>query len=213
MNETGKFIKTDEHVFICGANGTGKTMLAKAYLSGYSNVIVLDSKGTFKFEPFHIEGKSYRLVTDINMLYNESSKFKKLVYRPNIYQNNQVYYERFFEFCYCRQNTIILIDEAMHICDAHKIGFWYKACLTRGRELNVTCWSCTQRPTNVSQFIMTEAIHWFVFRLNNAMDRDKLYKNSGIEIFRTSRKGYNFYYWNANTNIVKKRILNLGGIV
>src|SRR4030042_2750562 len=144
------FIKVSEHVLIVGANGTGKSLLAKVYLTGYTNVCVLDSKGDFNFEPFLKVNEDYVLYTDINKLYsNNNKKFTKIVYRPNIYENNIEYYERFFEWCYRRGNTIVLIDEAMQICDSYKIGFWYKSILTRGRALNVAAWNCTQRTSNV----------------------------------------------------------------
>ena len=204
-------IKPSEHVFVCGANGTGKTVLAKIYTANnFDNVCVLDTKGTFKYEPFLQINKDYKLVTDINMLYNER-KYNKIVYRPNIYQNSQEYYERFFEWCYKRTNTIVLVDEAMHVCDSYKIGFWYKSILTRGRELNVACWSCTQRPTNVSNFLLSESLHWFIFRLNNIDDRLKLVKSSGMADFKTSSTGHYFIYYNANYQGTTKRILDLGG--
>jgi hypothetical protein len=204
------YIKTDEHVFITGANGTGKTLLAKIYTAGYDNVLVLDTKGTFDYTPFLLQDK-YKIVTNINLLYNER-KVKKIIYRPNIHENNIDYYDKFFEFCYRRQNTIVLVDEAMHVCTSHNIPFWYKSILTRGRELDVTCWSCTQRPNNVSNFILTESIHWFIFRLNNYQDREKIFKSSGMSAFKRPTKGHYFYYWFANSNKVILTKLDLDGL-
>lgn len=209
--EETTFIKPSEHVLVVGANGTGKTVLAKAYLAGYKNVAVLDSKGTFQFEPFQLRDKDYIIVTDINMLYT-NTKYNKIVYRPDIYQNNQEYYERFFEWAYKRGNTIVLIDEAMHICDSMKIGFWYKSILTRGRELMVAAWSCTQRPVGVSNFLLTESKHWFIFRLNAPDDRQKLYKASGNQTFLTSPHNHDFLYRNADNEGVIKSKLNLRGV-
>jgi hypothetical protein len=201
-------IKASEHVFICGANGTGKTVLAKIYLAGYKNVVVLDTKQTFSWKPYLHENEDYILVRDINDLINVR-KYDKIVYRPNIYQNNIEYYERFFEWCFKRQNTIIMIDEAMYVCDAHKIPFWYKSCLTNGREINVSCWNLSQRPSNVSNFLMTESLHWFVFRLNNIDDRTKLVRCSGDDIFRKNMTGHYFIYKNMNLEGHTIRVLNL----
>lgn len=203
-------IKPSEHVLICGATGSGKTVLAKAYTANnFKNVCVLDTKGTFDFKPF-LTDKQYILYDSIDKVYNETN-INKIIYRPNIYENNKDYYERFFEFCYKRTNTICLVDEAMSVCDAHSIPFWYKAILTRGRELNVSCWSCTQRPIAVSNFILTESIHWFIFRLNNYDDRIKLFKSSGEEKFKNSLHGHYFYYFNNNSGGITKSILNFGG--
>jgi ABC-type glutathione transport system ATPase component len=38
-------IKTDEHVFIPGMTGSGKSVLAEVYLAGFMNVVKLDTKG------------------------------------------------------------------------------------------------------------------------------------------------------------------------
>lgn len=203
-----QLISRDEHVFICGANGTGKTELGKIYLAGYKNVVVLDTKQKFDWYPWLIEGDDYILVRDINDLYN-ITKYDKIVYRPNIHQMNPTYYDQFFEWCFKRQNTIIMIDEAMHVCDAHKIPFWYRTCLTSGRESNVSCWNVSQRPSNVSNFTMTESVHWFVFRLNSIDDRMKVVKNSGDDVFKNPTKGHYFIYKNMNNEGHAVRILDI----
>lgn len=199
-------ILPDEHVFICGATGSGKTVLAKSYLSRYDQVIVLDCKGTFKFEPFLTLDKDYVRYETIKD-FNKKQKFDKIVYRPNIYENNVDFYDKFFEYCYNRRNTIVLIDEAMSVCTSYKIPFYYKACLTRGRELGVSCWNCTQRPSGVNQLIMTESMHWFIFRLNAATDRKKLVECSGNDLLNSNIKGHDFIYYNADkNNLVKSRL-------
>jgi len=202
------FIKPSEHVFVCGMNGTGKTLLAKIYLAGYNNVVVLDTKQTFNWEPWCIENQDYILVRSYNDLL-QAQKYDKIVYRPNINENNIEFYEKFFEWCFKRQNTIIMIDEAMYVCDSHKIPFWYKSCLTNGREINVSCWNLSQRPSNVSNFLMTESIHWFVFRLNSVDDRIKLVKCSGDDVFKKSPSGHWFIYKNMNYEGHIKRMLEI----
>jgi hypothetical protein len=203
-------IKPSEHTFICGMNGTGKTVLAMVYLAGYQNVIVLDTKQTFNWQPFCIEGEDYILVRSYYDLINVT-KYDKIVYRPNINENNIEYYEKFFEFCFKRRNTIIMIDEAMYVCNAHKMPFWYKACLTNGREIDVACWNLSQRPSEISSFLLTESTHWFVFRLNSIDDRIKLKKCSGDDVFLDRVQGHYFIYKNMKEEGTIKRILNFKG--
>ena len=57
-------IKPCEHVFICGATGSGKTVLTKLYTHAYENIFVLDVKGTFTFKPF-LTDKKFTIVDKI----------------------------------------------------------------------------------------------------------------------------------------------------
>ena len=79
----------------------------------------------------------------------------------------------------------------------------------RGRELNISVWSCSQRPSGVSNFVLTESKHWFVFRLNSINDRKKLVECSGNDVFHNKLDGHYFVYKNMDTqNIPRKSILN-----
>lgn len=209
-NTSIDIIKTSHHVFVCGANGTGKTLLTKAYTQNYKHILVLDSKGKFRFEPFLIENVDYAIVTTIQGLYNNRN-FDKIVYRPNIHENNEEFYEKFFEYAYKRTNCIVIVDEAMQICTARSIPFWYKSILTRGREHNIGCWSCSQRPKDLHNLILTESVHWFVFRLNSPDDRDKLKRASGDSRFLESPKGHYFYYKNMDKVGIIQSILKFKG--
>ena len=191
-------IDRSEHVFIAGSTGTGKTVLAKAYLSKYQNVMILDTKGTFYFEPF-LTSDDYVIVDDIQRLESMSKNFDKIVYRPKLNQLTEYYYDEFFKWCYLRGNTIVCVDEAMQVSiSPQKIPYYYKGILTRGRELKTSVWSLTQRPSGLSQLILTESTHYFIFRLNHILDRDKISKISGQGDFKNIVSGHKFRYWRAD---------------
>lgn len=197
-------IKNSEHVFIAGSTGSGKTLLGTVYSSRAKNVIVLDTKGTFYFEPFLLED-DYALITKLSQLDNVYKKIKKIVYRPVFEELTDEYFDLFFKWCYLEGNLTVVVDEAMQIIkNSQSIPDYYKAILTRGRELNVSVWSLTQRPSGVHQLILTEATHYFIFRLTHINDRKKIALITGQEKFLNLPSGYAFRYWlngSLNTNL------------
>jgi len=202
-------INTSEHVFIAGSTGSGKTILGKAYLSRKKNVVVLDTKGTFYFEPFLLED-DYVIITELSRLEEASKKFDKIVYRPRLEELNDEYYDLFFKWCYFRRNTTVLVDEAMQVVkNAHTIPEYYKGILTRGRELNVSVWSLTQRPSGLNQLILTESTHYFIFRLTHINDRKKIAEITGQEQFIKPPHGYQFRYWKAGGMKTELSILKI----
>lgn len=183
------YIKPNEHVFIAGRTGSGKTFLARNYLAGYENVVVLDTKGTLTWE----EAEEVTVVTHLADI--SRAETGKIIYRPVWEELAEEFYNAFFRWCYERGNTIVWVDEVMSVCpNAHRIPEFYKAILTRGRELNVAAWSITQRPANIPLVIMSESTHFFVFDLNLEEDRKRLTEITGmIELSKKPGK-YNFWY-------------------
>lgn len=190
-------IKRSEHVFVAGRTGSGKTYLAKKYLANYDHVAVLDTKGTFTWD--EVDPKELQVVTSISELGGANKS--KIIYRPTWEELEIEYYDAFFKWAYMRRNTIVLVDEAMSVCPSpFKIPDYYKAILTRGRELNVSVWSLTQRPSGIPQVIMSEATHFFIFDLNLAKDREKIVHITGHEEFLERPGRYIFWYWRADTD-------------
>lgn len=185
-------IKTSEHVLICGQTGSGKTKLAEVYLAGFINVIALDTKGTLKW----LEAGEVPVFTTLS----ELMQFKegKAIYRPRWEEMTPEYYDKFFEWCYKRGNTTVWVDEVMSICpNASTIPPFYKAILTRGRELNVSVWSLTQRPKTIPMVVMTEASHFFVFRLNAEDDRKRISEVTGLKDLMKIPAQFQFWYFNT----------------
>lgn len=215
MNKLGKiqgtYIKPNEHVFIGGRTGTGKTWTARKYLAGFNHVAVIDTKGEFAWPEIgfhrieHSNGSiSYRndnpeevtLVEHIEGL--GKSKTPKIIYRPVFSELKPEYYDIFFQWVYLRRNTTVFVDEAMSISpNPSVIPEYYKACLTRGRELNVGVWSASQRPSGISQLIISESNHIFAFDLNMPQDRKKLAEVTGAIEFLEKPGIYKFWYYNV----------------
>jgi len=197
-------ILANEHVFIAGRTGTGKTWLARKYLAGnFKNVVVLDTKGTFTWPEVPAEDQT--LVERLTKI--DAVTTPKIIYRPAWEELNMDYYNEFFRWAYRRRNTIVLVDEAMSICpNPQVIPEYLKAIMTRGRELGVAAWNASQRPSGLPQVLISEATHIFCFDLNLAADRDKIAKITGYDDFyikpshRTGADRYSFYYFRADVD-------------
>lgn len=207
---TKNIINNTQHVFISGSTGTGKTIIAKIYNANTKyHTFVLDTKGTFLFEPF-VGEDDYILVYEFKNLDKASKKSKKIVYRPILEELTQEFYNEFFKYCYFKRNCTVIVDEAMQVIkNSFSIPEYYKGILTRGRELNVSVWSLTQRPSGINQLIMSEATHFFIFRLNHINDRKKIAEISGQDKFLLPPEGHEFIYWKADKSKVKKGLIKL----
>lgn len=104
----------------------------------------------------------------------------KIIYQPNIFENNFEFLEKFFEWVYLRKNTLLYVDEAMSVCEGRNIPFYYKGILTRGGERGIGCFSATQRPMEISNTILSESEFYFVFQLKMDGDREKVEKITGL---------------------------------
>jgi hypothetical protein len=195
----GLEIRDSEHVFIAGRTGTGKTVCARQYLTGFKYVVALDTKGKLRWP--EIEPKDVTVVKHLKDLPDVQTP--KIIYRPVWNELDSDYYNEFFRWCYKRENTVVWVDEVMGVCKSpFDIPDYYRAILTRGRELHVAVWSLTQRPSGIPQLIISEATHLFVYDLNLPQDRAKLVDVTGAEELSlrpniVSGKKYSFWYYHV----------------
>lgn len=193
----GVYIPHDQHVFIAGRTGSGKTWLARKYLAGYEHVFVLDTKGTLDWP--EVPREEITIVKHLKDVLKV--KTPKCIYKPVPEELELDFYDQFFKFIYNRGNTIVWIDEVMSVTpNSQKIPFWYKAILTRGRELGVAAWSLTQRPAGINLLPISEASHIIAFDLNLPQDRKRLAEVSGAPEFLEKPGRYKFYYYNVQNN-------------
>lgn len=206
-------IGNDQHVFIAGTTGSGKTFLAQFYLSRNEKpVYVLDSKGTFEWPS--VPEKDRIIITDLADIQEAARNYKRVIYRPKREQLEPEFYNAFFEWAYFLRNCTVYVDEAAQICpSANPAGMpeFYKGILTRGRELNVNIWSATQRPANIPVIVYAEASHWFIFRLTTLPDRRRLVDHTGFREFLEPMEKRIFWYYDADaSNPPKRGTLKIG---
>jgi len=193
----GTYIPSDHHVFIAGRNGSGKTYLARNYLAGYTNVFCLDIKGTLVWP--EVDERDLTIVTNLRDV--KKCKTDKCIYKPDPEEMTPEFYDEFFKFIYERGNTIVWVDEVMGVTpNAQRIPFWYRAILTRGRELGVSAWSLSQRPSGINLLPISEARHILSFDLNLPQDRKRMAETTGSPEFLEKPGKYKFWYYNVDND-------------
>lgn len=204
-------IQANEHVFVAGKTGTGKTFFVKKYLANYKNVTVLDTKGLIDWN--EIPDEEVSIIKNIKDIYHLDTP--KIIYRPCWEEMNQECYNEFFKFVYESGEMIVWIDEVMSIATNNVIPEFYKACLTRGREMNIGVWSLTQRPSTIPVLTMSESKHFIIFDLNMPQDRERITLITGQPEFlskpsKKSGEKYSFWYHNVELDGIGLGILKEG---
>jgi hypothetical protein len=195
-------IRTDEHVFIPGMTGSGKSVLAEVYLSGFEHVVKLDTKGEVyerrkEGKPIWrglTEGKDYTVIERLDEL--DSVRTPKIIYAPTFEEQEIDYYDALMKWVYLRENTQLWIDELMEVAPSpHKYPLYLKALYTRGRSKNVSVWALSQRTMDIPAIVFSQTTHYFVFNLLLPQDRDKLVKGTGCPDFYTLPGEHTFWYF------------------
>lgn len=193
----------DHRAVFVGKTGCGKTTLAERVCGQFINVCVLDSKGD-------LDWKGYRVFTELNELF--SAKETRLVWRPNPYEQNEQSYDKYFKWIYDRKHTVCYVDEVLAICKSSQdMPFWFRAILTRGRSRGVASFNSTQAPVYVPHWILSQAEHYFVFRMKLETDREKVEKITGIpRKMLNELSNHQFYYANDSEFFGRKLKLKVG---
>lgn len=201
MDKNRLVIQPYERVTMLGKTGSGKTYLGKAYASGFDNVLVLDTKGTFTW------GRGVPIIRTFDQLRKVGAG--KFIYRPIDSEMNSDFYDAFFEFIYKRRHTVAFVDELNQVMEnAHDILPNWKNIMQRGRELNVGIFNCTQRPTFVPRMTFSEAEHTFCFRLKLEDDRRRVAEYMGQDALTVNLKKHGFIYMHESQD--KPTILHAG---
>jgi hypothetical protein len=187
-------IKRSERVFFVGKTGSGKTSLAKALLYQQHHLAILDPKHTFTLPSFW----KHSIYKDMNGVQNHVDE-STIIYRPSL-DDMEKGCDPFFFWAFDRHNTLVYVDEAIRVTRGSRIFPGYQTVLQLGRERNVGCWTSTQRPRSVPLAIMTEAEHYFIFRLTSREDRTRIHDWLGYdEVMEPVRDSHGFFYYNDNT--------------
>lgn len=195
-------IKSSDRVFIAGKTGSGKTFLARHLTKRLPRLVVLDGKGSlsdWNLDPWGSEARRVLLAGD---------PIKVRVTAP-LKGDIKDFWEKVLGFCYYAGDLTIYIDEVYAITPPNASpGPHLNACFTRGREFGVGVWASSQRPVWIPLIAMSEAEHYFCFRLNLSDDRKRMAAFMGTDVNNPINDPHGFYYSRAEWNepIYKKQL-------
>lgn len=185
-------LQGNSRVAVIGKTGSGKTFLSEYLLRNVGRLVVFDVKGNLKnrFGLVDYSAKLWRR-------FMRGEKFRVRITAP-IGKNVDLVnlYDEYFRQIYDTGDCIVYIDEVYGVTGgANYLAPYLTALYTRGRELGVGIVACTQRPTFIPNFILTESEYFFVFRLQLESDRKKIENivGSSVEIPRKDTNGFWFF--------------------
>lgn len=185
-------IEANERVCFVGKTGSGKTYLARLLLAQHSRVIVIDPKGTFGSEGFSRWNKKTR-----KLLRTLDEPFRIRIPAVIADKPEEAYEAIFQEVFESEGNILVYIDE-LYLVTSVNGGKYLRALYSQGRELDLSVWSATQRPSRVPLFTISESEWVFNFRLQLLNDRVRMSETMGNAarngIPNSDKHGFYIYY-------------------
>jgi hypothetical protein len=160
---------------VIGLSGGGKSFLSKHMLRAMQTQerqLIIDPKREWN----DIPGAVY---------FQRSSEFKKLVTRSKgngifVFQphetlfSDRATYDDLFYQAFTMGNITIYIDEITAFTTATSYPHYLKICYHIGRSKGIRMLTCTQRPSNVPPYIISESNRFYIFPLQLPDDIKKI---------------------------------------
>ncbi len=181
-------ISSDERVCLIGKTGSGKTYLARKLLLKQKRVLIYDPRDGL--DDWDTDTDS---ANTVNRIKDDDA------FRIRIVEEDR--FLTLLESVLVRGDVLVYIDEIYGITTGPtaypKIlrDIW-----TRGRSLNIGAWGATQRPKMIPLFFLSEAEHFFVYRLTMPADRKIVAGMAHEQLDTVIKDVHGFYYYDIRTD-------------
>ena len=200
-------VSRTDRVALVGTTGSGKTTLLAALAATRPYVLLYDPKGDSAWD-----GGEWVVV-------REAARLPKRYFPPRVRYHpypellrDRDELESVFWYAYHAGNMTLIVDEGYM---ATLGGTWtptgLHACIAQGRSRGVGVWVATQRPHKIPQIVLSEAEHWYVFRLNHPIDRNAVWQWTGIPPRNIAALPKKAWYYVHMGEIYGPHTLDLGG--
>jgi len=190
-------LRTDDRLIIVGPTGSGKSTLARALLRRVRHRVVVDSKAGPEWDGWG------ELVTRPEDPALRSAD--QVLFRLPPAADPDLWDALFWTLFRSRPHTLVYLDEAAHVTKAGWEPPGLRAIITQGRSRGIGLWASMQRPTEVSNFLISEAEHAIVFWLDLLPDVKKLTGKLGEGVKRAQGLArYEWLEWSRDTRVVRK---------
>ncbi len=184
-------IREGERASIVGKTGSGKTVLARYMLRGIRRLVVLDPKpalGKWGLEEWNSDTRK-------RLAEGEDVRVRVVLEAG---ADPRRFWEDVLREVYQAAYLTLYIDEGYGVVSGSQPGEWLQAVWTRGREFEITAIAATQRPRRIPLILLSEAEHFFVFRLLLEADREYMADIIGPDVAERMPDEHGFYYFHAN---------------
>lgn len=190
-------LETNQRSLFVGTTGSGKSELAKHFLSQINRVLVIDPKHTFKMEGYR-RARSLPWQAQLSQLvkwvgFNNDADFR-VIYRPRRGEEGDSELSELIYKIGKMKHITVYIDELSTLADQFTEATKMLADVVRtGRERHIAVWSAIQRPRWVPRIFLTEAENIFQFQLRSEDDRQYMAGFIGKHVIQPI-DGHNFWY-------------------
>lgn len=154
-------VDADEHLYLVGTTGSGKTEIGRFLLRNANRTMVLDPKWEFKLE-------SYKYRNSLPIFWRDF----RIIHRPKRGQAGDVRMANLVMQAWKRKNIRIFVDELASIADFFPYTLMALSEVMRtGRSRKTTVWAATQRPRWTPRLFLSEARAIIAFPLMLEEDR------------------------------------------
>lgn len=193
-------IRSNERVAIVGKTGSGKTYLAEKLAKPIKRLVVVDAKGKLKGKFNTVDWDIQNPTKDKNFIALRNGENVRLRIPPLIADTKELskMYDKFFYLLYTIGNLTIYIDEVYGVIPPRAtVTTYLNALYTRGRELGISVWASTQRPSWIPLEMLSEADVFFVFKLQLPQDRKRMADVIGNEVLTPVTDKHGFYFYST----------------